>query len=39
MEKTNFQKWLELNTELQEKSINRYVAVISKIDTYFKNSP
>tara|TARA_B100000787_G_C16126873_1_gene265416 strand:+ start:47 stop:949 length:903 start_codon:yes stop_codon:yes gene_type:complete len=37
MEKTNFHKWLELNTDLQEKSLKSYVGVISKIDTYFKN--
>lgn len=38
MEKTNFYKWLELNTDLQERSIKRYASVISKIDTYFKDS-
>ena len=36
MEKSNFQKWLELNTDLSEKSVKNYVGVISKIDSYFK---
>jgi len=38
MEKSNFQKWLELNTDLSEKSIRSYVGVIYKIDNYFKNN-
>ena len=37
MEKSNFQKWLELNTDLSEKSVKNYAGVISKIDNYFKN--
>jgi len=37
MNKGNFQKWMELNTDLAEKSVKSYVGVISKIDTYFEN--
>jgi hypothetical protein len=37
MEKSNFQKWLELNTDLAEKSIEIYVGIISIVDNYFKS--
>ena len=33
MEITNFEKWLELATDLAEKSIKNYVGAISKINS------
>ena len=33
MSETNFQKWLELTTDLAEKTIKNYLGAISKIDS------
>ena len=38
MEVTNFEKWLELATDLAEKSIKNYVGVISKINSQLVES-
>jgi hypothetical protein len=34
MNLNNFQKWMELNTDLSGKSIKSYLGVISKINDY-----